>query len=78
MNKAYSRKICQYYKYYTFFQIYLTPDTPIHKDIYELMKTRSDARFVWEVAQTMWGTEGLQQRCLNVERANARNNGEIR
>ena len=43
------------------------------------MKTHTDSRFVREVAQKLWGTEGLKQRCLNPQMGNKGNgNAELR
>ena len=43
------------------------------------MKTHTDSRFVREVAQKLWGTEGLKKRCLNPQMANkGKENEELR
>ena len=48
-------------------------------DVWEAMKTHTDSRFVREVAQKLWETKGLKQRCLNPQMANKGNeNAELR
>ena len=47
-------------------------------DVWETMKTHTDSRFVAEVVQKLWGTDGLNK-CLNRQMGNKGDeNAELR
>ena len=58
------------YQYIYLQQIYLDENTRFHIDDWERIKSYPDSRFVREVATKLWGTEGLQRRCLDAVKAN--------
>lgn len=54
-------------------QMYLDPETPITWDAWEVLKSKSDSKFVRDIATILWGIEGLAKRCLDAPKANESN-----
>lgn len=50
--------------------VYVMDDKKVHVDLWESISAKNDSRFIRELAQILWGTDVLKQRCLDPQRAN--------